>query len=337
SFPTRRSSDLNLTIRKTLEAIWNNAQIDKTGEEWEKFRDYSGRFWFSNGNHHHYSNDKIVPECSFDYFASLVKSCDPADLPLQGGEDVNAFLSRLERVIFDPRFEPKMVDLTEGVDHVMSSSNNFYEDVSQKEVEAFYARFPDTGRDPEWGLNSKLIKENGRVTEKVWRSKGMYGPAIDQIVFWLEKAIPLAENDHQKEALTLLADYYRTGDLKIWDQYNQAWVQDTTGTIDFANGFIEVYNDAIGIKGSYEAVLSLKDFESTKRIKAIADEAQWFEDHSPLLPDHKKKEVKGISAKAITVIAEAGDAAPSTPIGINLPNSDWLRKEYGSKSVSLSN
>ena len=327
----------NLTIRKTLEAIWNNAQIDKTGEEWEKFRDYSGRFWFSNGNHHHYSNDKIVPECSFDYFASLVKSCDPADLPLQGGEDVNAFLSRLERVIFDPRFEPKMVDLTEGVDHVMSSSNNFYEDVSQKEVEAFYARFPDTGRDPEWGLNSKLIKENGRVTEKVWRSKGMYGPAIDQIVFWLEKAIPLAENDHQKEALTLLAEYYRTGDLKIWDQYNQAWVQDTTGTIDFANGFIEVYNDAIGIKGSYEAVLSLKDFESTKRIKAIADEAQWFEDHSPLLPDHKKKEVKGISAKAITVIAEAGDAAPSTPIGINLPNSDWLRKEYGSKSVSLSN
>src|SRR5690606_29654492 len=235
------------------------------------------------------------------------------------------------------RFEPKMVDLTEGVDHVMSSSNNFYEDVSQKEVEAFYARFPDTGRDPEWGLNSKLIKENGRVTEKVWRSKGMYGPAIDQIVFWLEKAIPLAENDHQTEALTLLAEYYRTGDLKIWDQYNQAWVQDTTGTIDFANGFIEVYNDAIGIKGSYEAVLSLKDFESTKRIKAIADEAQWFEDHSPLLPDHKKKEVKGISAKAITVIAEAGDAAPSTPIGINLPNSDWLRKEYGSKSVSLSN
>lgn len=327
----------NLTIRKTLEAIWNNPDVDKTGAEWNKFKEYSGRFWFSNGNHHHYSNDKFVPECTIDYFAALVKACNPADLPLQEGEDVEAFLSRIQPAVFDPQFEPKMVNLTEGIDHVAQSSNNFYEGVTQNEVEAFYAGFPDTGRDPEWGLNSKVVKENGRVTEKVWHSGGMYGAAIDRIIFWLEKAIPLAENDKQKEALTLLAEYYRTGDLKTWDQYNQAWVQDTTGTIDFANGFIEVYNDAIGIKGSYEAVLSLKDFESTKRIKAIADEAQWFEDHSPLFPEHKKKEVKGISAKAITVIAEAGDAAPSTPIGINLPNSDWLRKEYGSKSVSLSN
>ncbi|WP_257657206.1 dipeptidyl peptidase 3 [Parapedobacter lycopersici] len=327
----------NLTIRKTLEAIWNNPDTEKKGDEWEKFRTYSGRVWFSNGNHHHYSNDKFVPECSFDYFATLVKACDPAALPLQEGETVDAFVNRLQPVIFDPNVDPKMVNLTAGIDHVAQSSNNFYEGVTQQEVEAFYAGFPDTGHDPEWGLNSKVVKEGGRLTERVWRSGGMYGTAIDQVIFWLQKAIPLAENDQQKAALTLLAEYYRTGDLKTWDEYNKAWVQDTTGTIDFANGFIEVYNDAIGVKGSYEAVLSLKDFESTKRIQAIANEAQWFEDHSPLQPEHKKKEVKGISAKAITVIAEAGDAAPSTPIGINLPNSDWLRKEYGSKSVSLSN
>ncbi|WP_353181779.1 dihydrofolate reductase [Parapedobacter lycopersici] len=327
----------NLTIRKTLEAIWNNPDTEKKGDEWEKFRTYSGRVWFSNGNHHHYSNDKFVPECSFDYFAALVKACDPATLPLQEGETVDAFVNRLQPIIFDPKVDPKMVNLTAGIDHVAQSSNNFYEGVTQQEVEAFYAGFPDTGRDPEWGLNSKVVKEGGRLTERVWRSGGMYGAAIDQVIFWLQKAIPLAENDQQKAALTLLAEYYRTGDLKTWDEYNKAWVQDTTGTIDFANGFIEVYNDAIGVKGSYEAVLSLKDFESTERIQAIANEAQWFEDHSPLQPEHKKKEVKGISAKAITVIAEAGDAAPSTPIGINLPNSDWLRKEYGSKSVSLSN
>lgn len=327
----------NLSIRKTLEAIWNNPNTEKSGAEWEQFEEYSGRFWFSNGNHHHYSNDKFVPECSFDYFAGLVKACDPTDLPLQGDETVDAFVKRLETVIFDPQFEPKMVNLAAGVDHVAESSNNFYEGVTQQEVEAFYAGFPDTGMNPEWGLNSKVVKENGQVTEKVWHAGGMYGGAIDQIIFWLEKAVPLAENDKQKEALGLLADYYRTGDLKTWDEYNKAWVQDTTGTIDFVNGFVEVYNDAMGIKGSYEAVLSFKDLESTKRIKAIADEAQWFEDNSPLLHEHKKKEVKGISAKAITVIAEAGDATPSTPIGINLPNSDWLRKEFGSKSVSLSN
>lgn len=327
----------NLTIRKTLEAIWNSPETEKSGAEWEQLKEYSGRFWFSNGNHHHYANDKFVPECSFDYFAGLVRACDPADLPLQGGETVDAFVTRLEQIIFDPQFEPKMVNLVAGVDHVAASSNNFYEGVTQQEVEAFYVAFPETGSDPEWGLNSKVIKENGKLTERVWHAGGMYGDAIKQIVFWLEKAVPLAENDKQKESLSLLAEYYRTGDLKIWDEYNKAWVQDTTGTIDFVNGFVEVYNDAMGIKGSYEAVLSFKDLESTKRIKAIADEAQWFEDNSPLFPEHKKKEVKGISAKAITVIAEAGDATPATPIGINLPNSDWLRKEYGSKSVSLSN
>lgn len=327
----------NLSIRKTLEAIWNNPKTEKSGDDWEKLQTYSGRFWFSNGNHHHYANDKFVPECSYEYFAGLVKSCDPKTLPLQDGESVDTFLGRMKPVIFDVSFHPKMVNLTDGVDHVAQSSNNFYEGVTQNEVEAFYNKFPHTGQDPEWGLNSKVIKENGVVTEKVWKSGGMYGSAIDKMVSWIEKAIPLAENDQQKKALSLLVDYYKTGDLKKWDEYNMAWVQDTAGIIDFANGFIEVYNDAIGKKGSYEAVLSLKDLEATKRIKAIADQAQWFEDHSPLMPEHKKKTVKGISAKAITAIVEAGDAAPSTPIGINLPNSDWLRKEYGSKSVSLSN
>ncbi|HWK57424.1 MAG TPA: hypothetical protein VNQ80_08810 [Parapedobacter sp.] len=327
----------NLTIRKTLEAIFNSPETDKSGDEWEKFKTYAGRFWFSNGAHHHYSNDKFVPACRPEYFAGVVQACDSAALPLLEGESVAAFIDRIQPVIFDPTINPKMVNLTEGIDHVAQSSNNFYEGVTQQEVEAFYSTFPDTGHDPEWGLNSKVVKVDGKVTEQTWKSGGMYGTAIDQIISWLEKAIPLAENPTQQQALTLLADYYRTGDLHTWDEYNKAWVQDTTGTIDFANGFIEVYNDAMGIKGSYEAVLSLKDLESTKRIKAIADEAQWFEDNSPLMPEHKKKEVKGISAKAITVIAEAGDATPSTPIGINLPNSDWLRKEYGSKSVSLSN
>lgn len=327
----------NLTIRKTIEAIFNNPATEQSGDEWDAFKTYAGRFWFSNGAHHHYSNDKFVPSCTPDYFAALVRACDPAALPLHEGETVDAFIERLQPVIFDPAVNPKMVNLTEGIDHVAQSSNNFYEGVTQAEVETFYHTFPDTGHDPEWGLNSKVTKVDGQVAEQVWKSGGMYGEAIDQIIFWLEKAIPEAENPTQQQALTLLADYYRTGDLHTWDEYNKVWVQDTTSTIDFANGFIEVYNDALGIKGSYEAVLSLKDVETTKRIKAIADEAQWFEDNSPLMPEHKKKEVKGISAKAITVIAEAGDAAPSTPIGINLPNSDWLRKEYGSKSVSLSN
>lgn len=327
----------NLSIRKTIEAIWNTPDLDKSGEEWKAFETYSGRFWFSNGMHHHYSNDKFIPECSFEYFADLVRNADSTALPLLENETIDAFLTRIQPIIFDPDVEPKMVNLKEGIDHVALSSNNFYEGVTQEDVENFYATFPHTGKDPEWGLNSKVVKKDGVVQEQVWKSGGMYGSALDQTISWLEKAIPLAENETQKEALTLLASYYKSGDLKTWDAYNKVWVQDTSSVIDFANGFIEVYNDAIGIKGSYEAVLSLRDFETTKRIKAIADEAQWFEDHSPIMTEHKKETVKGISAKAITVIMEAGDAAPSTPIGINLPNSDWLRKEYGSKSVSLSN
>jgi len=327
----------NLTVRKTLEAIFASYKGTKSGADWEKFKTYAGQVWFSNGTHHHYSNDKLIPEVSFEYFSELVKNSDIAQLPVQQGESVEAFLSRMKPIIFDPKFEPKMVNLSAGIDNVVASSNNFYEGVTQKEVEAFYNAFPASEQEPEWGLNSKVVKENGKVVEKVWKSGGMYGAAIDRIIHWLQKAIPLAENEHQKQALTLLAEYYKTGDLKKWDEYNIAWVKDTSGIVDFANGFIEVYNDAIGKKGSYEAVLSIKDMEATKRIAAIAKEAQWFEDNSPLMPEHKKKQVKGISAKVITVIVESGDAAPSTPIGINLPNSDWLRKEHGSKSVSLGN
>jgi len=233
--------------------------------------------------------------------------------------------------------EPKCVDLRPGIDNIKASSNNFYEGVTQKEVEDFYNKFPTTGNAPSWGLNSKLMKVDNVLVEKVWKSGGMYGAAIDKIIYWLDKAATVAENAQQKEVITKLAKYYRSGDLKDFDDYAISWVKDTASRVDFVNGFTEVYLDAIGKKGSFESTVSIKDMEATKRIKTIAENAQWFEDNSPLMPEHKKKEVKGITAKAITVVVESGDAAPSTPIGINLPNADWIRKEHGSKSVSLSN
>ncbi|MFN5664640.1 MAG: dipeptidyl-peptidase 3 family protein, partial [Bacteroidota bacterium] len=238
-----------------------------------------------------------------------------------------------------PKVDAKIVDLGAGIDNVKASANNFYEGVTQTEVEAYYAaRIDKKDAQPiSWGLNSKMIKENGKLVEKVWKAGGMYTQAIEKIVYWLEKAIPVAENDNQRKALQLLVEYYKTGDLKKWDEYNIAWVNDTESRLDVVNGFIEVYGDAIGKRASYESVVSMKDMEATKRIATIADNAQWFEDNSPLMPGHKKKEVKGITAKVITVIQEAGDAAPSTPIGINLPNANWIRQEHGSKSVSLGN
>ncbi len=326
-----------LTIRKTIEAIWQNEQIDRSTEEWNNFETYSGQVWFSNGIHHHYSNDKFIPQFSFEYFSELVNNAEQAALPLNEGENIDDFLERIKPVIFDADYLPKAIDTRVGIDHIVNSANNFYEGVTEKEVIDFYAQFPQSDHEPEWGLNSKLVKENGQIKEKVWKSGGMYGEAIDRIIYWLEKAIPVAENEEQATALKLLVEYYKTGDLKKWDEYNVAWVKDTASVIDLINGFIEVYGDAIGKKGSFESILSLRDFESTERIKAIADQAQWFEDNSPLFEEHKKKDVKGISAKAINVIVESGDAAPSTPIGVNLPNSDWIRKDHGSKSVSLSN
>jgi dipeptidyl-peptidase-3 len=332
-----QKSKYGIMLRKTLETVYGTYKGDKASADWKKFEDYCGRFWFSNGNHHHYGNDKFIPECSFEYFASLVKASDTAALPKDGGETVDAFLARVNPLFYDLKVEPKLVDLRPGIDNIVNSSVNFYEGVTQKEVETFYAKFNGTGNTPSWGLNSKTMKENGQVVEKVWKVGGMYSASIEKMVSWIEKAITVAENDNQKKALELLVKYYKSGDLADFDAYNIAWVADTSSVIDITNGFIEVYMDPIGKKGSFETVLSLKDMEATKRISAISAQAQWFEDNSPLMPEHKKKTVKGITAKAITAIMESGDAAPSTPIGINLPNSEWIRKDYGSKSVSLSN
>lgn len=331
-----QKSKYGIMLRKTIETIYGTYKGDKNNEDWKKFEVYCGRFWFSSGNHHHYSNVKFIPECSFDYFSSLVKGCDTALLPKDAGENTDNFLARIKPIVYDMNFEPKVVDLRPNVDNIVNSCNNFYEGVTQKEVEAYYSKFVTEGDAPSWGLNSKLMKENGTIIEKTWKSGGMYGAAIDHIIGWLEKAAGVAEDDVQKKSLELLVQYYKTGDLKIWDDYNIAWVH-SSSRIDAVNGFIEVYLDAIGKKASFESTVSLKDLEETKRIEAIAKEAQWFEDNSPIMPEHKKKTVKGITGKAITVIVESGDAAPSTPIGINLPNAEWIRKEHGSKSVSLSN
>jgi dipeptidyl-peptidase-3 len=326
-----------LTIRKTLEAMYGTYSGDKNSEDWKKFEEYCGRFWFSNGNHHHYGNNKFIPACSFNYFQSVIKSSDTSLLPKLDGENVSAFLKRINPLVYDLKVEPKLVDLSPDIDNIKASSVNFYEGVTQPEVEEYYSKFDSKGNAPMWGLNSKLVKENGKITEKVWKIGGMYSPAIEKIVYWLEKAITVAENTEQKTALQLLVQYYKTGDLHTFDDYSIAWVADVNSRLDVVNGFIEVYDDPLGKKGSYESVVSMKDLESTKRIKAIADQAQWFEDHSPLMPEHKKKNVKGIIAKAITVIMESGATAPNGPIGINLPNNEWIRKDHGSKSVSLSN
>ncbi len=328
----------NLAIRKTIEAILTTYQGDKTTDEYKKFETYAKKVFFANGIHHHYSNMKFVPECSFDFFAAAVKATPFEMLPLNG-RTVDAFLAEMKPIIFDSKVDPKIVDLSTGIDNVKASANNFYEGLSQAEVEAYYdSRMNKNDEQPiSWGLNSKMVKENGVTTEKVWKVGGMYTAAIEKIVYWLQKAIAVAENDQQKKTLTLLVEYYKSGDLKKWDEYNIAWVNDTESRLDVVNGFIEVYGDAIGKRGTFESVVSMKDMEATKRIAKIAANAQWFEDHSPLLPEHKKKEVKGITAKVITVIQEAGDAAPSTPIGINLPNANWIRQQHGSKSVSLGN
>ena len=332
-----QKSKNGILLRKTLEAAYGTYTGKREGTAWEQFKTYCGRFWFSNGNHHHYGNEKFIPECTPDYFVQVLSASNQAQLPLDKGETVQQFWHRVQPLFYDMSVEPKVVDLRPDVDNVVTSSNNFYEGVTQKEVEEFYAQFPTSGNAPSWGLNSKVMKQDGKIIEKVWKSGGMYGAAIDKIIFWLKKASTVAENAQQKRALDLLVKYYQTGDLKTFDDYSIAWVKDVNSRIDVVNGFIEVYLDAIGKKGSFESTVSLKDLEATKRISAIAAEAQWFEDNSPLDPKHKKDTVKGITAKAITVIVECGDAAPSTPIGINLPNADWIRADSGSKSVSLSN
>jgi len=329
----------NLLVRRTIEAIWNNYKGDKNAAEYKKFEDYSKRVWFSNGIHHHYASDKIMPDFSFGFFQSLLTNCDQKTLPLNSGETADQLANFLKPVMFDPKVDSKTVNLQAGIDNIKGSANNFYEGVTQKEVEEFYGKMIDnTNKTPvSYGLNSKVVKENGKLVEKTWKVGGMYTQAIERIVFWLKKAITVAENDNQKKALELLVAFYETGDLKKFDEYNVAWVADVNSAIDVVNGFIEVYQDALGKKGSFEAVVSIKDEEATKKIETIANNAQWFEDNAPLFPNHKKKEVKGIIGKSINVVIESGDASPSTPIGINLPNSNWIRQEHGSKSVSLGN
>ena len=330
----------NLLIRKTIENIVEHYEGDRKDPRWEQFMVYAKRVWFSNGIHHHYSTRKLIPEFDTAYWNALIQGCPKATFPVTPSCSNPAQLAAfLQPILFDPKIDAKRVNQESGIDLVQGSANNFYSGVTQKEVEAYYKPLKNPAdTTPVWfGLNSRLTKVNGKVTEIPWKSGGLYGQAIDKIVFWLQKAITVAENPKQKKALELLVEYYKTGDLKTWDAYNIAWVQDTESMIDVVNGFIEVYGDPLGMRASYESVVSFRDMEATKRIKAIGDQAQWFEDQSPILAEHKKAKVTGISAKVITVVQEAGDASPSTPIGINLPNADWIRKMHGSKSVALGN
>ena len=330
----------NLIVRRTIEAIWSSYRGPKSTPEYAKFEEYSKQVWFSNGIHHHYASDKIMPAFSFENLSAWVKGSDLKQLPLASGQTPDQLLTFLKPVMFDPNVDAKTVNLASGIDNIVGSANNFYEGVTQSEVEDFYAMYAlsqDTLKPVELGLNSKLMKVDGRIEEITWKVGGMYSAAIEKIVYWLEKAVNVAETPEQKKSLQLLVEYYKTGDLQKFDEYNIAWVSDVNSTIDVVNGFIEVYQDALGKRGSFEAVVSIKDFEATKKIETIAKNAQWFEDNAPLQPNHKKKEVKGIIGKSIVVIVESGDSAPSTPIGINLPNSNWIRQQHGSKSVALGN
>lgn len=329
----------NLYIRRSLEAIVNTYNGDRNTPDFQKFMTYVKRVWFSNGIHHHYSNKKILPEFSKEYFHELVANSDEYKFPLQNDEHIDDLLKKLDSLIFDPKVAEMKVNQADGVDLIKTSAVNFYEDVTQKEVEDYYKKITDPN-DPHpisYGLNSKMLKKDGQIIERQWTTKKMYAPAIRKIVYWLEKAVEVAENDQQKKALQLLIEYYQTGDLKKWDEYNIEWVKDTNSVVDVVNGFIETYNDPLSYRATFESVVSIKDKEATKRIEAISKNAQWFEDNSPLMQEHKKKNVKGVSAKVITAVIESGDCSPSTPIGINLPNSNWIRKEHGSKSVNIGN
>lgn len=329
----------NLSIRKTLEALITNYKGDAENDEYQKLLVYAKRVWFSNGIHHHYNQDKFVPECSEQFFVSQVSALPDSELSLEPNETKDAFIAKIKPLIFDPNVASKKVNLDSKIDLVQSSAVNFYEGITQKEVSAFYENLKVKGdsNQPMYGINSKLVKQNGIITEKVWKVGGMYTQAIEKIVYWLEKAVTVSENENQKDALIKLIKFYKSGSVKDFDEYNIAWVKDVNSAIDVVNGFIEVYQDPLGIKGSFESVVSVKDFVASKRIATIGANAQWFEDNSSIQPEHKKKNVVGISAKVINAVVESGDAAPSTPIGINLPNNEWIRETHGSKSVNLGN
>ena len=329
----------NLRVRATLENIVRTYDGDRTSDNWKKFMVYVKRVWFSNGIHHHYSTIKIEPGFPEEYFEELVKTSDQTTLPLRSGQKVDDLLSDLKPILFDPSVDSKRVDLDDGVDNVLDSATNFYTpNLTEKEVQEFYTKLA-TGAGPNpisFGLNSQLAKEGGRIFERVWKVGGMYSPAIEEIVAWLEKAAGVAE-EPQRSVIEKLIDYYRTGNLSAFDDYSIRWVEETASEVDFINGFIEVYGDPLGYKGTYESLVYFTDKKATERIDALSRNAQWFEDHSPIRPEDKKKEVRGISARVITVAGESGDSSPSTPIGVNLPNANWIRKEHGSKSVNLGN
>lgn len=331
----------NLAIRRTLEVIYTDYTGDRENPEFKALETYLKRVWFSSGIHHHYALDKFQPEFSAEFFMNCLHQVDASKLPLQKGENVDQLLAKLARVMFDPSVMPKRSVQSGDDDLILASSNNYYGGgINQKEVETFYAQMKqgqDTIAPISYGLNSRLVKENGEIKEKVWKVGGLYGEAIEHIVAELQAAIPFAENEAQKAIIEKLIAYYQTGDLKTFDAYSILWVEDTASEVDFVNGFIETYGDPLGMKASWESTVNFINKEATTRTKIISDNAQWFEDHSPVDARFKKEEVKGVSAKVITVAMLGGDCYPATPIGINLPNADWIRRDHGSKSVTIEN
>lgn len=329
----------NLRIRKTLEAVYRHYEGNRESEDFKAFEVYLKRVWFASGIHHHYGCEKFVPGFSEESFYEMVEAVADEYLPLSKGQSKEDLLGILVPVIFNPEVMPKRVNQTDGEDLVQTSACNFYENVSQAEVERFYARMKEEGNEqaPSYGLNSKLTKRNGELVELKWTEDGLYGAAIKEIVSWLLRAQKYAENEEQKHLIDLLVKYYRTGDLKDFDRYSIAWVQQHEGMIDFINGFIEVYGDPLGLKGTWEGIVEYKDLEATKRTQTISLNAQWFEDHSPVDPRFRKPEVKGVTANVICAAMLGGEEYPASAIGINLPNANWIRQEYGSKSVTIGN
>lgn len=329
----------NLQIRKLLEAVYVSYSGDRQDEEFKALEVYLKRIWFSNGIHHHYACNKFVPGFSPEFLRRLIDATDVLSLPLKPHESVDELCTELFPVIFDPKIMPKRVNQADGEDLVLTSAANYYEGVSQQEAETFYdsQKTPGESHPVMYGMNSRLVKKDGKIQEEVWKIDGMYGKAIEKIVFWLEKAEKVAESEVQREVVRLLVDFYRTGDLKIFDAYSIAWLKDTDSRVDFVNGFIESYGDPLGMKASWESIVNFKDLEATRRTDIISSCAQWFEDHSPVSASFKKEQVKGVSAKVITAAMLGGDLYPSSAIGINLPNSNWIRSVHGSKSVTIGN
>ena len=329
----------NLQIRRLLEAIYLHYEGERSTSEFQALEVYLKRVWFANGIHHHYACDKFIPEFSAVYLRSLIDSLDSSVLPLEEGESIDELCHKLFPVIFDPSVMPKRVNQADGEDLILTSAANYYEGVTQQEAEEFYAsqKLADDEEPVMYGMNSRLVKKDGVVQEEVWNIGGMYSAALEKIVYWLEKAMDVAENDTQKEVIRLLIEFYHTGDLKTFDRYSIQWLKDTSSLVDFVNGFIESYGDPLGMKASWESIVNFKDLEATRRTETISENAQWFEDHSPVDARFKKEQVKGVSAKVITAALLAGDLYPASAIGINLPNSNWIRSVHGSKSVTIGN